>query len=75
MRFFESFFGYKFPFSKYDQIFVHEYAWGAMENAAIVTFNDKLIYTEKVSSEKYFHLANIVAHELSHHWFGNLVTM
>ena len=50
MRFFESFFGYKYAFNKYDQIFAHEYKWGAMENAGIVTFNDLYIFKEKVST-------------------------
>ena len=40
MNFFEKYFGYPYPFSKYDQVFAHEYKCGAMENAAIVTFND-----------------------------------
>ena len=75
MRFYEEYFGYKSVFNKYDQIFAHEYKWGAMENAGMVTFNDKLVYTEKVSNERLFSLANVIAHELSHHWFGNLVTM
>jgi aminopeptidase N len=75
MRFFESFFGYKFAFNKYDQIFAHEYKWGAMENAGIVTFNDVYIFKEKVSTERKLALANTMSHELAHHWFGNLVTM
>lgn len=75
MKFFESFFGYKFAFSKYDQIFAHEYKWGAMENAGCVTFNDLYIWKEKVSTERMLALANTVSHELAHHWFGNLVTM
>ncbi len=40
MKFFEQFFGVEYPFAKYDQVFAHEYKCGAMENAAIVTFND-----------------------------------
>jgi len=75
MRFFEEFFGYKFAFNKYDQIFAHEYKWGAMENAGIVTFNDLYIFKEKVSTDKLLRFANTISHELAHHWFGNLVTM
>ena len=75
MRFFEAFFGYKYAFNKYDQIFAHEYKWGAMENAGIVTFNDLYIFKEKVSTERMLGLANTISHELAHHWFGNLVTM
>ena len=48
---------------------------GAMENAGIVTFNDLYIWKEEVDSNKNTWLADVVAHELAHHWFGNLVTM
>lgn len=75
MKFFESFFGYDFAFNKYDQLFVHEYKWGAMENAGCVTFNDIYVWKEKVSTERMLALANTISHELAHHWFGNLVTM
>lgn len=75
MKFYEEFFGYEFAFNKYDQVFAHEFKWNAMENAGIVTFNDSLVFKEKVSDEKMFKLANTISHELSHHWFGNLVTM
>lgn len=75
MRFFESFFGYKYPFNKYDQIFAHEYKFGATEDAGIVTFDDEYIFKEKVSTEEMFDFGNTICHELSHHWFGNLVTM
>lgn len=46
-----------------------------MENAGIVTLNDRLVYKEKVSIDKMHRFANTISHELSHHWFGNLVTM
>lgn len=62
MRFFEAFFGYKYAFNKYDQIFAHEYKWGAMENAGIVTFNDLYIFKEKVSTERMLGLANTISH-------------
>ena len=48
---------------------------GAMENAGLVTFNDLYIWKEEVDSSKNTWLADVVTHELSHHWFGNLVTM
>jgi len=48
---------------------------GAMENAGLVTFNDDYIYKEEVDSGEYTWLTNVITHELSHHWFGNLVTM
>ncbi len=46
-----------------------------MENAGVVTFNDLYIFKEKVSTERLLSFANTISHELSHHWFGNLVTM
>lgn len=75
MKLFEGFFNYPFAFNKYDQIFAHEYKWGAMENAGVVTFNDLYIFKEKVSTERKLNFANTISHELAHHWFGNLVTM
>lgn len=75
MKFYEQYFGYPFSFNKYEQVFVHEYKWGAMENAGIVTFNDLYVWKEKVSNERMLGLANTITHELAHHWFGNLVTM
>ena len=48
MKFFEDYFNYPFSFAKYDQIFVHEYRWGAMENAGVVTFNDNYLFKDKV---------------------------
>ena len=51
MRFYEKFFGYNFPFSKYDQIFCPEFNVGAMENPGAVTFNDKYIFKDAVTRE------------------------
>ncbi len=75
MKFYESFFNYDFAFNKYDSVFVHEYKWGAMENAGIVTFNDIYVYKESMPIETLLDLANTITHEMAHHWFGNLVTM
>jgi aminopeptidase N len=46
-----------------------------MENNTVVTLNDNYIFREDVDSTKMTWLSNVVAHELAHHWFGNLVTM
>lgn len=75
MGFYENFFGFKYPFNKYDQIFCPEFNAGAMENAGLVTFNDNYVFKEEVEPLKITRFANTIAHELSHHWFGNLVTM
>lgn len=62
MQFFEKYFGFPFSFNKYEQVFVHEYKWGAMENAGIVTFNDLYVFKERVSEERLHGLANTISH-------------
>ena len=46
-----------------------------MENAGCVTFNDDYVFREEVDPSKTTWLADTITHELSHHWFGDLVTM
>ncbi|HET6369850.1 MAG TPA: M1 family aminopeptidase, partial [Nitrospiria bacterium] len=73
----EAYFGSPYPYEKLDLIGVPEFMAGAMENPGAVTFRDSvlLIDPEAVSAEQRRRLASIVAHELAHMWFGNLVTM
>ena len=75
IRFFEDRFGVPFPYPKYDQIFVPEYNWGAMENVGAVTFNEGYLFRSRVPAFRKERRANVILHELSHMWFGNLVTM
>ena len=76
MDYYEEFFGRKYPFKKYDQIFVPEFNSGAMENVGCVTYTESYLCRGKVipQSDKE-QLANTALHELAHMWFGNLVTM
>ena len=46
-----------------------------MENAGLVTYNEPELLFENMTSNDYYVLAEVIAHELSHHWFGNYVTM
>ena len=46
-----------------------------MENAGLVTFNDSYAFKEAVDADRLTRFASTITHELSHHWFGNLVTM
>ena len=62
MKFFEEYFRHPYPFSKYDQVFAHEYKWGAMENAGIVTFNDLYLFKDKVSTERMLSFGNTIVH-------------
>lgn len=73
---YERVFDTEYPYAKYDQIFVPEYNLGAMENVGCVTFSeDRLLFRSRPSQALRQQRVNIVLHELSHMWFGNLVTM
>lgn len=72
----ETYFGSAYPFDKLDIIAVPDFAFGAMENAGLITFRDRfLLLGERPSQEQRRRFAYITAHELAHQWFGNLVTM
>src|SRR4029078_5065648 len=68
-------FGIRYPFGKYDQAFVPEFNAGAMENAGLVTFRDEFIFRSVVSESERAVRAPLIAHEMAHMWFGDLVTM
>jgi aminopeptidase N len=74
--FFEKVFGLAYPFEKYDQIAVVDFNWGAMENVGAVTFKEELfVFRSKVTQRQYMWRANTILHEMTHMWFGNMVTM
>lgn len=76
LEFFTDFFGYPYPYSKYDQILVADFNAGAMENIGAVTFNDdSFIYRGASTEEQRRDRADTILHEMAHMWFGNLVTM
>jgi aminopeptidase N len=68
-------FDFRYPFDKYDQLFVPEFNAGAMENAACVTFLDDYVFRSKVTDYSYERRADTILHEMAHMWFGDLVTM
>jgi aminopeptidase N len=68
-------FGVRYPFGKYDQAFVPEFNAGAMENPGCVTFRDELVFRSVVTEAERVLRAVIIAHEMAHMWFGDLVTM
>jgi aminopeptidase N len=73
--FYHRVFGYRYPFGKYDQLFVPEFNAGAMENAACVTFLEDYVFRSKVTESAYERRAETLLHEMAHMWFGDLVTM
>ena len=68
-------FGSRYPFGKYDQLFVPEFNAGAMENAGCVTFLEDYVFRSKVTETSYERRAETILHEMAHMWFGDLVTM
>jgi aminopeptidase N len=68
-------FGVRYPFDKYDQLFVPEFNAGAMENAGCVTFREDYIFRSKVTDSRYERRCETILHEMAHMWFGDLVTM
>ncbi|HEX6872699.1 MAG TPA: aminopeptidase N, partial [Micromonosporaceae bacterium] len=68
-------FGFRYPFGKYDQAFVPEFNAGAMENPGLVTFRDEFIFRSAVAEGDRERRAMVIAHEMAHMWFGDLVTM
>ncbi len=73
--YFHDAFGVRYPFGKYDQIFVPEYKAGAMENAGAVTFLEDYIFRSRVTDARHEARAETILHEMAHMWFGDLVTM
>ncbi|MBA3488153.1 MAG: aminopeptidase N, partial [Longispora sp.] len=68
-------FGVRYPFGKYDQVFCPEFTPGAMENPGCVTFRDQFLFRSAVTDSERGTRAMVVAHEMAHMWFGDLVTM
>ena len=72
----EDFFDIKYPYKKLDFVAVPNFTHGAMENVGLITYRDSLLLLEDEPglTERKGPL-NVIAHELAHQWFGNLVTM
>ena len=77
ISYYNEFFDYNFPFSKLDLVFVPEFVIGAMENVGCITFNERYICrgSEAVSPIGLQTICNLVLHEISHMWFGDLVSV
>jgi aminopeptidase N len=73
--FYHAAFGVRYPFGKYDQLFVPEFNAGAMENAGAVTFREEYVFRSRVTRYLYERRCETILHEMAHMWFGDLVTM
>ncbi|EKD91168.1 MAG: hypothetical protein ACD_30C00040G0013 [uncultured bacterium] len=77
LDFYEDYFDIKYPLPVSDLIAIPDFAAGAMENWGAVTYRESaiLVDPEKSSTANKQWVALVIAHELAHQWFGNLVTM
>ncbi len=75
--YFEDYFGIPYPLPKCDLIALPDFASGAMENWGCITFREQclIVDPDNTSLPTKQYVAMVVAHELAHMWFGNLVTM
>jgi aminopeptidase N len=72
LSFFSEILNYKYPWNKYSQIIVRDFVSGAMENTTASVFMEDVQIDDRQALDKNWDY--IIAHELIHHWFGNLVT-
>lgn len=77
VAFFNEYFGIPYPYGKLDIVGIPDFAAGAMENAGAITFRERLLLADEATSSVGVRraVASVVAHEIAHQWFGNLVTM
>ncbi len=77
LTFFNDYFGIPYPLAKLDHIAIPDFAAGAMENWGAITYRETalLVDAENSSAGTRQRVAEVVAHEMAHMWFGDLVTM
>ena len=75
LDFYAEFFGYPYAFHKYDQVFVPEFNFGAMENVGAITHSERMVYRDPPTENQRLGRAEVILHEMAHMWFGDLVTM
>jgi puromycin-sensitive aminopeptidase len=77
LEFYNEYFDIPYPLAKCDFIALPDFASGAMENWGCITFREQALLVDPKNTSLHLKqwVANVVAHELTHQWFGNLVTM
>ncbi|MDE1834443.1 MAG: M1 family metallopeptidase, partial [Candidatus Micrarchaeota archaeon] len=76
IKYYENYFGIPYPLPKVDFLAIPDFAAGAMENWGAITFREvALLADENTSLAGKQRVAEVIAHELAHQWFGDLVTM
>ncbi len=77
LEFYNEYFDTPYPLEKCDFVALPDFASGAMENWGLITFREQALLVDPKNTSLHLkqYVANVVAHELTHQWFGNLVTM
>ncbi|MGA9391988.1 MAG: M1 family metallopeptidase [Candidatus Sulfotelmatobacter sp.] len=76
LSYYDKYFSIKYPYEKLDLIGLPDFSAGAMENTGCITFREViLLIDEKGSNDLKKEIASVIAHEMAHQWFGDLVTM
>ncbi|MEE8489567.1 MAG: M1 family metallopeptidase, partial [Acidimicrobiia bacterium] len=77
LRFYADYYDIPYPGDKMDMIAIPDFAWGAMENLGAVTYRETalLLDRERATQTELMRIAEVIAHEIAHMWFGDLVTM
>ena len=77
LKYYETFFNIPFPLPKQDMIAIPDFSAGAMENWGLITYRETaLLHNPQMdSASRRIYVSTVVAHELAHQWFGDLVTM
>lgn len=77
IEFYDDYFGTAYPLPKSDHVALPDFSSGAMENWGLITYRESTLLADPkmTSIDARHYIATVIAHELAHQWFGNLVTM
>ena len=74
LRFFSERTGIPYPYAKYAQVLVRDFIFGGMENISATTLTDSILHGRRTAPDVQDNADGLVAHELAHQWFGDLLT-
>ncbi len=76
VQFYNQWYGIKYPFGKLDMLAIPDYEWGGMENTASIFYRDTSLLLDEATASVFSRRAHatVIAHEIAHQWFGDLVT-
>lgn len=77
IEFFDEYYGVPYPLTKCDHVAIPNFSSGAMENWGLITYRERCLLADPATTSQSGRemVATVITHELSHQWFGNLVTM